>query len=190
MAVYGAMWPLYAKQWDRMTIKPSRVNDVDRVAHEILANKERYVAVQDKTGVPWSLIAGLHYRESDLDFSTYLGNGEPLNRKTRLVPRGRGPFSSWEEGAIDALKYDGLSSVFDFRIEKQLYLAERFNGWGYQKRGLPSPYLWGGTNIQRAGKYVSDGHWSGSTWDRQLGVAPIWVRLASLDPSIQFTRED
>lgn len=190
MPKYGAMWPTYARQWDRMVVKPSRVRDVDAAAQTILAHKDRYVMVQDKTGVPWYLIAGLHMRESDLDFSTYLGNGEPLNRKTRLVPRGRGPFASWEEGAIDALKYDGLSSVFDWRIEKQLYMAEKFNGFGYAKKGLPSPYLWGGSNIQRAGKFVGDGRWSGDTWDKQLGVAPVWVRLASLDPSIQFTRED
>lgn len=173
-----------------MVVKASRAAQVNAVAHEILANKERYAAVEAQTGVPWWLIAGLHMRESDLDFSTYLGNGEPLNRKTRLVPRGRGPFPSWEAGAIDALKYDGLTSIIDWRVEKALFMAEKYNGFGYNKRGLPSPYLWGGTNIQRAGKFVADGRWSGSTWDQQLGVAPVWQRLAQLDPSLVFTRED
>lgn len=190
MAKYGAMWPVYARQWDRMVVKGSRLDDVDRVAHEILTNKARYVAVEEKTGVPYPLIAALHMRESDLDFTTYLGNGDPLDRKTRHVPKGRGPFATWEEGAIDALKYDGLSSVFDWRIEKQLYMAEKFNGWGYAKKGLPSPYLWGGTNIQRVGKFTGDGRFSSVTWDKQLGVAPVLARLAVLDSSIQITRED
>jgi lysozyme family protein len=40
------------------------------------------------TGVPWFVVAALHERESGADFATYLGNGEPLNRVTQLVPKG------------------------------------------------------------------------------------------------------
>jgi lysozyme family protein len=187
---YGAKWGTLAKQWDRMRVNSARVNEVDRAAQRAFAHKDRYKAVEDVTGVPWWLIAGLHMREADFNFHTYMGNGEPLNRRTRLVPRGRGPFPSWEAGAIDALKYDGLSSVIDWRIEKALWMAEKYNGLGYENRALPSPYVFGGTNVQRAGKYVADGRWSSSTWDRQLGVAPVFQRLAEIDPTIEFTRED
>ena len=186
---YGSKWPEYAKQWDRMTVKPARMADVKRAAARLVSYKPRYESVAELTGVPWWLIAVLHLRESDADFKTYLGNGEPLTRRTRLVPKGRGPFKSWEEGAIDALRYDGLTSIIDFRIEKALWLAERFNGLGYENRGLPSPYVFGGTNIQKPGKYVADGRWSSNVWDQQLGVAPVLAEMAKQDPSIKFVRE-
>ena len=46
-------------------------------------------------------------RDSTFDFDTYLGTGEPLNRVTRLEPKGRGPFKSFEDGAVDAFKIKG-----------------------------------------------------------------------------------
>ncbi len=173
-----------------MKIKSSRVAEFTRYAERLIANKSRYVAIEKRTGVPWWLIAVLHMRESDANFKTYLGNGEPLSRKTRLVPRGRGPFASFEDGAVDALRIDGLSAVKDWRIEKALYYCEIFNGAGYHNKGLPSPYVWGGTNQQRAGKYIADGRFSSTAWDGQPGCAPILATMAKMDPTIQFVRED
>lgn len=173
-----------------MTIKPNRQLEFDRIAAHLFAHKARYVAVEKDTGVPWYMIAVLHQRESDANFNTYLGNGEPLSRKTRLVPRGRGPFKTWQEGAVDALHYDGLTTVSDWRLEKILFFCESFNGWGYAMRSLPSPYVWGGTSVQRPGKYVSDGKWNARVMDSQPGCAPILATLAKFDKTIQFTRED
>lgn len=186
---YSSKWPTYAQQWDEMKINSSRLGEMTRLAQFALDHKPQYVAVESATGVPWWLIAVLHRRESDADFSTYLGNGDPLNRPTRNVPAGRGPFSSFLAGAIDALKQDGLSSVIDWRLEKALYYCELFNGAGYDNRGLPSPYIWGGTNQQHAGKYVSDGVWSSTTMDSQPGCAPILAMIANLDKTVNFVRE-
>lgn len=186
---YGLKWPEYAAQWDRMKIKPDREAEFMRYAQKLLAHKARYQAIEKRTGVAWPLIAVLHMRESDADFDTYLGNGDPLNRPTRHVPRGRGPFATFEDGAVDALKLDGLTSVKDWRLEKMLYYAEIYNGTGYNNRGLPSPYIWGGTNVQKRGKYVADGRFNSQAWDTQPGVAPILAKMAELDPSIQFVRE-
>ena len=55
--------------------------------------------------------------------------------------------------------------------------------------GLPSPYVWGGTNIQKPGKYVRDGVLSKKVWDTQPGCAPILKVLSTLDPSITLVRE-
>lgn len=173
-----------------MKINSSRKAEFDRYASKLLEHKSRYQEIEKRTGVPWTLIAVLHMRESDANFNTYLGNGEPLNRKTRLVPKGRGPFKSFEDGAVDALTLDRLTNVKDWRLEKMLYYAELFNGAGYDMRGLPSPYIWGGTNQQKAGKYVSDGRWNGRAWDGQPGVAPILASIAKLDPTVEFKRED
>ncbi len=186
---YGNKWPQYSKWWDGMVIKPSRFAEFERYAAQLLAHKARYQIIEAGTGVPWHLIAILHLRESNANFDTYLGNGQSLHRRTTIVPKGRGPFASFEDGAVDALKMDGLTSVKDWRLEKELYYCEIFNGAGYDARGLPSPYVWGGTSVQRPGKYVSDGKFNPSVWDPQPGCAPILATLAKLDPSIEWTRE-
>jgi hypothetical protein len=108
---------------------------------------------------------------------------------TTIVPKGRGPFDSFLAGAIDALAYDGLTKVIDWRLEKQLWYCERFNGLGYANKGLPSPYVWGGTSIQRPGKYVADGVWDPNAHDGQPGCAPLLKTIAELDPTVQFVRE-
>jgi lysozyme family protein len=188
--------------WDKMIIKPNREAEFRKLAMRGIINKERYVEIQNATaydglgkegeGVPWYMLYLLHLRESNANFSTYLGNGQPLSRRTTIVPKGRGPFTgpkAFLNGALDALRIDGLSAVLDWRLEKILYYCELFNGAGYNNLGLPSPYIWGGTNIQRPGKYVADHVWSSTKWDTQPGCAPILYMMAKLDPTIKFTRE-
>lgn len=172
-----------------MQIKPQREAGFKQIAQYAIDHKATYEEIEQATGVPWYMVAVLHRRESDGNFNTYLGNGDPLNRVTTHVPRGRGPFHSFKDGAVDALRIDGLTAVKDWRLEKILYYCEIFNGLGYEMRGLPSPYIFGGTNIQRPGKYVADGKWNGRAWDVQPGVAPILAEMAKLDPSIKFIRE-
>lgn len=186
---YGSKWPTYAEQWDAMVINPARVAEMTRYAQFAISHKAEYLEIEKATGVTWPHVAVLHRRESDSDFNTYLGNGEPLNRVTRLVPKGRGPFSSFLAGAIDAFGVDGLDKVIDWRLEKILYYCEIFNGLGYEGKGLPSPYIWGGTNQQRPGKYVSDGVFDPNVMDTQPGCAPILAMIAKLDPSVKFVRE-
>lgn len=187
---YAAKWPQYKAEWDRMVINNPRVAEFQHLAQFAIDHKQTYLDVEKATGVKWYHIAVLHRRESDANFNTYLGNGDPLSRPTIHVPRGRGPFSSFLAGAIDALRLDGLSSVQDWRLEKILYYCEIFNGSGYNNMGIPSPYIWGGTNIQVAGKYVADGVYNSHVWDPQPGCAPILAMIAKLDSSVQFTRED
>src|SRR5258708_27281051 len=63
----------------------------------------RYKAVEKLTGVPWWFIAVVHEREGAQKWDTFLGNGQSLSRKTTIIPKGRGPFNTWEDGAVDAL---------------------------------------------------------------------------------------
>lgn len=196
---YSAKWPVYAKQWDRMKIAKAREVEFREYARGIIADRQIYETIQAATahdglghegeGVPWWLIAALHERESSRDFKTYLGNGQSLKKRTTLVPKGRGPFATFIDGAIDALNVDGLSSIIDWRLEKAAYFAELFNGPGYDMRGLPSPYIWGGTNIQVKGKFTNDGKFSGRTWDSQPGVAPIIWMLSQMASDIELVRE-
>src|SRR5438132_4936564 len=114
---YAAKWPQYAAWWNAMLIKPSKADEFEKLANFALGHKSAYAAIEEATGVPWELVAVLHRRESNANFNTYLGNGEPLNRKTRKVPKGRGPFigeNAFVDGAVDALHIDGLDSVKDW----------------------------------------------------------------------------
>ena len=167
------------QRWQEMKINPVKAQQFKNVADKILMNKARYQAVSVKTSVPWEVIGVIHYRESSCNFNTYLGNGEPLSRKTRLVPRGRGPFATWEEGAIDALMNAspkaGLNK--DWSIGGTLDIVEKYNGLGYARMDKPSPYVWAGTNQYTAGKYVADGVYDPSHVDTQLGCAGILSQL-------------
>lgn len=184
------MWPTYATQWNNMKIRPVRSGEFEDYAQFAIHNKTRYVEIADASGVPWEMIAVIHRRESNSRFDTYLGNGQPLSQVTTEVPRGRGPFhgpNAFFDGAIDALKVDGLSSVKDWRLEKMLYFCQAFNGFGYHG---PSPYIWGGTNIQERGKYIRDHVYDPNAWDTQPGCAPILWAIAQLDNTVHFTREE
>jgi lysozyme family protein len=191
MPAFDSLRDDYAFDWKRMVIPDGRRLDVDRIAHKLVAFKERYQAVEKATGVPWYVVAVLHERESDADFSTHLHNGDPLTRRTYHVPAGRPPPPAqppftWEESAEDALHYDGLASIGAWPIERIAYQCEGYNGWGYHSRGLPSPYLWSFSNIYRSGKYIGDGQFSASAVDRQCGVMPMLYAMAQIDRSIRF----
>lgn len=174
----------YANLWRRAKVK--RPEDAAKAAKRILSDRERYEDVAARIGHPdlWPLIGALHDREAAGSFAGVLHNGEKIigtGRKTRLVPAGRGPFSSWEEAAEDALRLKGWHQISAWPIERWLYEAERFNGWGYVNRGVNSPYVWGGTSEQQPGKYVADHVWDARTVDKQLGVAAVLKAVFSLE---------
>jgi lysozyme family protein len=174
----------YEADFASMQVHPSSLHEAQGVAARLLAHKSRYDAVSVKTGVPWYLIAALHERESSGDFRTYLGNGELLDRVTHLVPANRGPFKDFEEGAVDALVHEGFDKVTDWSLGSILVHAEIYNGPGYFNRGVPSPYVWAGSDKYVRGKYASDGVYSSGLVDTQLGVAVIIKALAALVPDL------
>jgi lysozyme family protein len=180
----------YAQMWASMSIREDRSSAIDGVVKRILANKTRYEEVADKARVPWFLIAILHYRESNLSFSKHLHNGDSLKNRTYRVPAGRPlvgePPYTWEESALDALAMKGLHNITDWSIERIIYEAIRYNGFGYEYRGLPSPYAWSGSNHYTAGKFIRDHVFDERHVDKQLGVLPILKRLAEVDTTIDL----
>src|SRR5262245_20010193 len=178
----------YEDLWASMAIRSDKADVVSRIARKLIAHKARYQAVEAKTGVPWFVIAALHNRESDADFDTYLGNGEPLDRRTRLVPTGRGPFPDWEAGAIDALHLDGLDQVKEWTPARACFEIEKFNGFGYRNHHgqVKSPYLWSFSNHYTRGKYVADGRFDPNAIDAQCGAIPVLRRIMELDSSARF----
>jgi lysozyme family protein len=170
-----------AKRWRSMRV--TREPASDAAARKINAGRERYEAVEAETGVPWQWIGLSHLREANCDFRGVLHNGEKIigtGKKTRLVPAGRGPFANWHDAAVDAIKIKGLDQIDEWPIERQLYELERFNGFGYRNKGVPSAYIWAGSDQYSRGKYVADHVWSATAVDKQLGCAPVLKRLELL----------
>lgn len=162
--------------------KFTRSTQINAQAAKIQDNRARYEGVAKKTGVPWDVIGLIHYRESSGDFAGVLHNGQKIigtGKKTTLVPKGRGPFATWEDAAVDALfnasPYAAKNT--DWSIAGTLDVLERYNGLGYRNKGIPSPYLWAGTDQYEKGKYVKDGVFDPNHVDQQLGVAPILMKL-------------
>lgn len=175
------------KRW--VKAKLTRGPEFTPVAKRLFATKDRYKAVEARTGVPWFFIACAHQRESSQDFSTSLAQGDPWNEVSKHVPAGRGPFSSWEAAAYDALvncaPYAAKNT--DWSAGGTMTMLERYNGLGYANKGIPSPYVWSGTDQYVKGKYVADGVFNPNTVDKQLGCAGIILALMKLDPTITLT---
>ena len=181
----------YEQNWSSMRIRRGRADAAAEAARKAINHKDTYTEIQNKTDVPWWFVAVLHSRESSFNFNTYLGNGQALNRVTTIVPKGRGPFASFVEGAVDALRLEGFVGARDWGIAKTMFRLEKYNGFGYRGRGVSSPYLWSGSNVygppeQRGGKFVSDGSFDPGTVDSQLGAAVILKAMMELDASITF----
>lgn len=185
MASFEAMRAGYHNLWNAMHL--TREMDSNRVAEGMLADRSQYQLVEDETGVPWFWVAIVHQRESNRNFTGVLHNGQKVignGKKTTIVPVGRGPFNSWHEAAIDAVKYKELDRVDDWSLERCLYEFERYNGFGYNNK-INSPYVWAGTSKQQRGKYVSDGNYDSSHWDTQLGCAAMFKSLVNLSSEVE-----
>jgi lysozyme family protein len=173
----------YEPLYDKMVTK--KVSAVDDAARKCLRFKNRYKKVEKATGIPWDFIAVLHLRESNNNFKGVLHNGDQIigtGRKTYRVPKGRGPFNTWEAAAVDALDIKGwVKDGSKWTTGLKLARGEIFNGLGYFWKGKRSPYVWGGTNLQQPGKYVADHKWSSTHMDSQLGIAPVLKRIGELD---------
>lgn len=178
----------YSKLWNSISIKPTDAKNAARFASKIIAGEDAYTEVQTATGVPWYFIGALHMRESSCNFDGVLHNGEKIigtDRKTVLVPAGRGPFSSWSEAAIDAL---GMKQSFwlgrEWCPSLMGYVSEVYNGKGYIGHKTNSPYCWAGSNHEQSGKYVADHVWDPNFDDPQVGVLTVIKALCSLRPDI------
>ncbi|WP_375413104.1 peptidoglycan-binding protein [uncultured Bradyrhizobium sp.] len=179
----------------------------DPVARKALANKARYLDVVRRcrargSNMPdeaWVFVAVIHNRESGMDFSTHLGQGDPLSRPTTHVPAGRGPFfgvDAFERGAVDALMDCAPKAAIanrDWSISGMLTYVERFNGLAYAnaRPPRPSPYLWSGTTVYDppsgpGGKVLVDHGPIENVTDKQLGVAGLLLKLDALDDTISF----
>jgi lysozyme family protein len=162
----------------------------------------------------WALVAVIDSREHEAALglcNSYLGNGQALGHVTTIQPKGRGPFLNHptDPPLQGAFYRGGLDALIDVQQAPQwfathgwapgsaLTFLESLNGFGYANGPhdastgityppMPSPYIWGGTNQQQPGKYVSDGVFDKSVMDTQLGCAGLLRYMAGLDPSVPY----
>jgi lysozyme family protein len=181
---FEALEPEYVSEMAAMRI--TRGPELDRAADRIAPLKPRYETVSGQSGVPIVWLMATNERESGSSFRTYLGNGDPLKRRTTHVPAGRGPFATWEAGAVDALRLDHISDVTAWTWARACFEDELWNGFGPRDRGRHTGYLWSGSNVYDGGKYVRDGVWSSTARDSQLGTIPLMRALVARDASLDL----
>ena len=159
-----------------------QVQSVQTITERIIDYKIRYIAAGLSSFVPWWFIGIVHMLECGGRFDRHLHNGDSLQRKTTHVPAGRPvlgyPPYSWESSAKDALAMQGLTRIHKWTIARSLYEFERYNGFGYRRRGIESPYLWSCSQHYTKGKYIADGRYSSTAVSKQVGAAVIMRRLA------------
>jgi lysozyme family protein len=199
-------------RWHAMHMRVTRIPEFDATAKRLCAPdaKPRYMAVTERLKelhlqpVPWWFIAVVSEREygGPPHWDKQLGQGDPLNHVSRHAPVGRGPFlahpgdtpgnDAWTRGALDALvdcaPYPAKWT--DWTPGGTLTIGEEYNGLGYAARGVPSAYVWSGTDQYVRGKYVADHVYRASAIDVQEGIAPIIARMMAIDPSIQFAEAE
>lgn len=184
---FASRRPEYEALWASASVRPENASEVKATARRIISNRPRYDGVSRETGVPWYVIGLIHAMECGFSFEKHLHNGDPLRRRTVQVPKGRptthdGPFT-WEESAIDALRYDKLDKVRDWSIPRIAFCLETFNGFGYVAKGVHSPYLWSFTTAYERGKFIADGKWSSVAVSKQCGAMAVLKALIELEPT-------
>lgn len=188
----AAMIAANAGHWAKAHIHAEWQKAIDATADRLTLpeNKARFLKVEQNEGVKWFVVAIIKERESGADpaFKLSIAQGDPWSARSRHVPAGRGPFSSWEAAAHDALVDCSPYAArwHDWSIGGLLTILEKYNGSGYAARGLPSPYIWSATDQYIKGKYVSDGVFDPDFVDRQIGCAALLIAMQKRDPSIAF----
>jgi lysozyme family protein len=173
-----------------MEVRPECRELVDKTAVKLIQYKTRYQQVTDQNGVPVIFIASSFEREGSSNFNLNPAQGASLHSISRIIPH-NGPFKDWTSAALAAYKLNGLDRVgtANWTWELMCFYGETFNGWGPRDwHHQHTSYLWGGTNIQTAGKYVRDGVWDGNVMDTQLGTIPVARRMVEIDPTLALPK--
>ena len=178
----------YQRLFDTCIIRESKYPVLDKVVQTITAGKNQYEQISEATNIPWYFIGITHNMESGCNFKKHLHNGDPLTARTVQVPKGypkkgNPPFSFFDS-AVDALQLEGFAKWTDWSIGGMLYSFEKYNGFGYRKNNINSPYLWSCSNQYSKGKYVKDGVFDPQAVSSQVGTAVILRRMSELQIAV------
>ena len=163
--------------------RPDKIANVNWYAGKLLEYKERYERIGAPLSIPWWFIGAIHGLESGFAFDRHLHNGDPLTARTKRVPpnrptTGEPPFA-WEDSARDALQYMRLDQWGDWSVSGALYQWEAYNGFGYRKYNIHTPYLWSFSNHYDKGRYVRDFVFDTDAVSNQCGAATLLRALVN-----------
>lgn len=180
---------LNEERWKTCEILPRQQSLLRIVATRLVfpSAKFQYQVISKITSVPWWVIAMIHEREASQSWAANIAQGDPWNAISRHTPKGRGPFKSFRDAAVDALEQcpPFAAKWKDWSAGGALTLLVLYNGTGYEDwHHEASPYIWAATNHEEWGKYTSDGHWHHDVWDTQLGCAAMLKAMMTLDKEI------
>ena len=165
----------YAAWYAACKVRPERKGELAYYLKRLTQGQPIYQQVGAELNIPWVFIGITHGMECGFNFKGHLHNGDPLTARTVQVPKGRpatgNPPFTWSQSARDALIYKGYHQVTDWSVPHMLHLFERYNGMGYRRRGVPTPYLWSFSNLFEKGKFVADGHFDPEAVSKQCGAA-------------------
>lgn len=172
-----------------LTTNLGQLSQLNAICNTALANQALYSFVTTTVKIPWPVIAAIHFREANQKFDCHLHNGDPLTARTTHVPKhrpiaGNPPFS-WPESARDA--FNGMWRPQCWDIAGCLEFMERYNGLGYQKHGILTPYLWDFTNAYVSGLFVADGSFDPNAKESRPGAVSILKVLSQRGVSLDFS---
>jgi lysozyme family protein len=165
----------YQDCFDRCETRREFAGNVAYYVKRLKHGQPNYQLVEREVGVPWVFVGVIHGMECGFNFAGHLHNGDRLTARTVQVPKGRPkdgePPFTWLQSALDALRLKKLDAVTDWSTPHMLYLLEGYNGFGYRRRAMPSPYLWSFSNVYEKGKFVMDGKFDPNAVSKQCGAA-------------------
>lgn len=196
-------------RWNAMHVRANKLPAFNATAKRLCdpMSKARYQGVTDRLvaggfqPVPWWFIAIVSEREygGPPHWDKQLGQGDPLHETSRHDPKGRGPFldhpgdttpgnDAWTRCCLDALIDCGpfAAKWSDWSPGGAMTIWEEYNGLGYAAHGVPSAYVWSGSDQYISGKYVADHDYRPGVIDVQEGCAPILACMMVIDPTIKF----
>jgi lysozyme family protein len=167
----------YQSCFDRCRVREEFRGNVEYYLKRLRQGQPSYQMVENEMGVPWPFVGIIHAMECGFNFAGHLHNGDPLTSRTVQVPKGQPktgtPPFTWLQSALDALRLKKLDQVEDWTVPRMLYLLEAYNGFGYRKRAVASPYLWSFSNLYTQGKFVKDGKFDPNAVSKQCGAGLI-----------------
>lgn len=147
--------------WQGMVVHAGAKPMIARAVNRILANRAAYERLAAATGAPWWWIGAIHNMEGANDMRARIRDGKRL-------PSG----ADWHADALATLR-EQIGAWRDWSMPGALWMAERYNGLGYRRHAVATPYVWSGTPYYTAGKFVRDGVYDPSHVSKQVGVAPV-----------------
>jgi lysozyme family protein len=174
----------YQACFDACVLTAAQAKSIAWACGKVESGRAIYDGVGTKLRVPWYFVAVIHGMEGSFNFGTHLHNGDLLSARTVHEPKGHpvagNPPFNWADSAVDALTIEGFAGQADWSLPRLLYRLEAYNGFGYRRLGLRTPYLWSDSNLYSRGKYVADGKFDANAVSGQVGAAVMLKQLVAL----------